>query len=104
MNKARIVSALGILVVLLPYLGFPNSWRKILFVCIGVTLIYLGYHIHRMMQTYIVTPSPTLDKKPRITAMRTPRKILVKKESSPIIISESIQYEGDPLSFSKEEE
>lgn len=104
MNKARIVSALGILVVLLPYLGFPNSWRKILFVCIGVTLIYLGYHIHRIMQTYTVIVPSTEDKKPRVTVMRTPRKTLVKKESSPIIISESIQYEGDPLSFSKEEE
>ena len=62
MNKARIVSALRYFGGIATISWFSNSWRKILFVCIGVTLIYLGYHIHRMMQTYTVIPSPTLDK------------------------------------------
>ncbi len=87
MNKARLVSILGIFVVILPYLGFPNSWRKILFVGTGVMLIYLGYHLYRLFP----------DKKPRILS-RNPRKS-VKPPTS-----QSTTFETkEPLSFSKEE-
>jgi hypothetical protein len=43
MRKERTLLILGVWVALLPYLGFPDSWRKILFLISGLCLIYLAY-------------------------------------------------------------
>lgn len=43
MRKERTLLILGVWVAILPYLGFPNSWREILFVCTGFSLVYLAY-------------------------------------------------------------
>lgn len=43
MRKERTLFIMGFWVALLPFLGFPNSWRKILFIITGLLLIYLSY-------------------------------------------------------------
>ncbi len=43
MRKERTLFIFGIWVAILPYLGFFESWRKILFILTGVGLIYLAY-------------------------------------------------------------
>ena len=43
MRKARTFLILGIWVAVLPYLGFPQSWKNILFSLSGLCLAYLGY-------------------------------------------------------------
>lgn len=43
MRKERTLFFIGIWVGILPFLGFPNSWRKILFIITGIALIYLSY-------------------------------------------------------------
>lgn len=43
MRKERTLFFIGIWVGILPFLGFPNSWRKILFIITGLALIYLSY-------------------------------------------------------------
>ncbi len=43
MKKERTLFMLGIWVAILPYLGFPNSFRKFLFIISGIILIYLSY-------------------------------------------------------------
>lgn len=43
MRKERTLFVFGIWVAILPYLGFFESWRKILFILTGVGLIYLAY-------------------------------------------------------------
>lgn len=43
MRKERTLFIMGFWVALLPFLGFPNSWRKILFIITGLLLIYLAY-------------------------------------------------------------
>jgi len=43
MRKERTLFIVGIWVMILPYLGFPESWRKILFLITGIGLVYLGY-------------------------------------------------------------
>lgn len=43
MRKERTLFFIGIWVGLLPFLGFPNSWRKIFFILTGLALVYLSY-------------------------------------------------------------
>ncbi len=43
MRKERTLLILGIFVALLPYMGFYESWRKILFMISGLSIIYLAY-------------------------------------------------------------
>ena len=43
MRKERTLLALGIWVAILPFLGFPNTWRSVLFMLTGISLIYLAY-------------------------------------------------------------
>jgi len=43
MRKEKTLLILGLWIVVLPFLGFPNSFRKILFVLTGLALMYLAY-------------------------------------------------------------
>jgi hypothetical protein len=47
MRKARILLFLGIWVAILPYLGFPLSWKNVLFTFSGLGLIFLSYVFYR---------------------------------------------------------
>ena len=42
MGKDVILMLLGVWIALLPFLGFPNSWDKVLFLISGVILISIG--------------------------------------------------------------
>ena len=43
MRKERILLILGIWVAILPYLGFPHSWKNVLFTLSGFALMYFSY-------------------------------------------------------------
>lgn len=43
MRKEKTLFLLGLWVIILPFLGFPNSWRKALFIITGIAVIYLAY-------------------------------------------------------------
>ncbi|MCX6753987.1 MAG: hypothetical protein NTV03_02960 [Candidatus Nomurabacteria bacterium] len=43
MLKERKLFLIGVWVAILPFLGFFESWRKILFVLTGIGIIYLAY-------------------------------------------------------------
>ena len=43
MRKEKTLFIIGLWVVILPFLGFPNNWRKILFLITGLAIIYLAY-------------------------------------------------------------
>lgn len=47
MRKARILLFLGIWVAVLPYLGFPYSWKDILFTTSGLGLICFSYILYK---------------------------------------------------------
>ena len=47
MGKARKLLILGILVTILPYLGFPASWKNILSTLFGLMLIYFSYIMYK---------------------------------------------------------
>ena len=43
MRKERTLFIVGIWVAILPYLGFFEIWRRILFIITGIAIIYLAY-------------------------------------------------------------
>jgi len=47
MGKDVILMLLGAWVALLPFLGFPSSWDKVLFLASGVIIISVGISIRR---------------------------------------------------------
>lgn len=46
MKKARTLLVLAIWVAILPYLGFPQSWKNILFTITGLALAILAYSLY----------------------------------------------------------
>ncbi len=66
MRKERTLFFIGIWIALLPFLGFPNAWRKILFIVTGVGVVYLAYlfrqeHNARMMILKSSSEDQTMD-------------------------------------------
>jgi len=43
MRKEKTLLIIGLWVALLSFLGFPNTWRKVLFVLTGLAIMYLAY-------------------------------------------------------------
>ena len=43
MSKETWVIILGIAIAVMPYLGFPSSWKTVLFVLLGLTLVLIGF-------------------------------------------------------------
>jgi hypothetical protein len=46
MRKEKTLFLIGLWVMILPFLGFPNNWRRILFFITGLALIYLAYLLY----------------------------------------------------------
>lgn len=51
MSKPRILLLLGTWVAILPYLGFPYSWKNILFTISGLGLCYFSYIMYKEDKT-----------------------------------------------------
>lgn len=47
MSKGTFLFFLGILLIVLPYLGLPSVWKNYLYVGLGVLLLLVGYAIRR---------------------------------------------------------
>jgi len=47
MRKAYTLLILGIWITILPYLGFPYSWKDILMTLSGLGLIYVSYTLYK---------------------------------------------------------
>ncbi|HXK35281.1 MAG TPA: hypothetical protein VJ103_02155 [Candidatus Paceibacterota bacterium] len=45
MGKVKIVLFLGVLNILVPFLGLPSAWKTALFILIGLSLIALAYSL-----------------------------------------------------------
>jgi membrane protein implicated in regulation of membrane protease activity len=52
MLYARTTAIIGLILVLLPFLGFPTTWKMIAFVIAGVVLLYLGYKEYRIAERH----------------------------------------------------
>lgn len=51
MRKAQILLFLGIWIAILPYLGFPYSWKEILYTLTGLNIIFFSYVLYREYNT-----------------------------------------------------
>lgn len=47
MTKARIFLTIGVWVAILPYLGFPNTLKNILFTLTGLLITYFSYSMYQ---------------------------------------------------------
>ncbi len=47
MSKGTMAFLLGILLILLPYLGIPSVWKQYTYVALGIILVLLGYTLRR---------------------------------------------------------
>jgi membrane protein implicated in regulation of membrane protease activity len=47
MKRETIVFFFGIVIVLLPFLGIPSMWKRVVFVMIGLALMLFGYQLRR---------------------------------------------------------
>ncbi|OGI68913.1 hypothetical protein A3A05_01500 [Candidatus Nomurabacteria bacterium RIFCSPLOWO2_01_FULL_41_12] len=61
MSKMRILLVLGIWVAVLPYLGFPSSWKDILFTISGLGLVYMSYMLYQESKTDEKSPEKIFD-------------------------------------------
>ena len=47
MQKVRILLILGVFITILPYLGFPYSWKDVLYTLSGLVFIFLSYLLYK---------------------------------------------------------
>lgn len=59
MSKETIISLLGIYLVILPFLGFPQSWKTVMFILIGASLAFLGYMLRQQRSKILPGEAPT---------------------------------------------
>lgn len=50
MRRAYILLIFGIWVAVLPYLGFPVSWKNVLFTFTGLGLIYVSFMLYKELK------------------------------------------------------
>jgi len=43
MRKERSLFTIGLWIILLPFLGFPGTWKIVLSILTGVVIIYMAY-------------------------------------------------------------
>ena len=61
MRRARVFLILGIWIAVLPYLGFPYSWKDILTTLSGLGLIGMSYMLYRELKTKEIKKEKTFD-------------------------------------------
>lgn len=48
MSRESIVFTIGVLLLVIPNLGIPDTWKFYFFVVCGVLLVIIGYRLRRM--------------------------------------------------------
>lgn len=70
MSKEKFLFILGILVIALPHLGFPNGLEKIIFAVFGITTVLISYAF--FFRSKNIAPERAI-KKTRQPSVRKPR-------------------------------
>ncbi len=47
MKKGTFIFLLGIILIVLPYLGMPTLWKQYVYVALGALLLIVGYALRR---------------------------------------------------------
>jgi len=64
MRKEKSLIIIGFWILILPFLGFPSSWRNFLYIITGLIIMYLGYLFYIEVKASI--PKDTTEFKPFI--------------------------------------
>lgn len=59
MSKETIISLLGLYLIILPFLGFPQTWKTVMFILIGTSLVFLGYILRQKRSKNLSGETPT---------------------------------------------
>ncbi len=46
MKHTKILIALGVVVAIIPYLGFPSSWKNVIFLVLGVAIAAVAFRLY----------------------------------------------------------
>ncbi len=46
-SKLRVLLWIGIGLLFLPYFGFPDAWRTVITICLGIVIIILVFKLRR---------------------------------------------------------
>lgn len=71
MRRERILLILGIWVAVLPYLGFPYSWKNVLFTLSGFVFIYFSYQMYKENKKITPTSSENFSQNDNFDAGKT---------------------------------
>lgn len=47
MKRESLVFFLGMVIVLVPFLGVPSAWKRIVYIMLGLILVLVGYQLRR---------------------------------------------------------
>ena len=59
MSHAKTLIALGIAVALVPFLGFPTSWKNVIFAVLGVAIVFFAFRVLSQLQQDVEEHIPT---------------------------------------------
>ena len=51
MKRESLVFFLGLAIVLMPFLGIPSMWKRIVYIVLGFVLAIIGYQLRRLAYT-----------------------------------------------------
>lgn len=63
MKRATLVFFLGFVIALMPYLGIPSAWKRIIYVSLGLALILAGYQLRRLAYLHSIEDRTTGERK-----------------------------------------
>jgi hypothetical protein len=64
MSKNTFHTAIGILIFIMPFLGFPASWKTSFYVLVGLIMIVIGLNSHLKGRQYRVPVDFVENRKP----------------------------------------
>lgn len=47
MSRESLIFLIGLVIFLMPFTGFPNEWKEIVYMAAGILLLLLGYSLRR---------------------------------------------------------
>jgi hypothetical protein len=63
MSKRQTLMALGICVIILPFLGFPGFWERILILAVGVIIVGVAYSMRPQTKPSVSSNIPYVEHK-----------------------------------------
>lgn len=69
MTLDALIMASGAFVALLPFLGFPNSWDRVLLFCAGAVIVALGVAVRRRVPQKNTKASTFVESAPRVVPL-----------------------------------